>query len=78
MDHPGQEYKSAQAHHQTLGRRKVRSLLKVHDGEIEFVVSLVDASAAPDDLLEFRHRIDGLVQHDQLAGLRIYARAHQL
>jgi hypothetical protein len=32
----------------------------------------------PDDLLEQRHRLDVLVQHDELAGLGVDARAHQL
>ena len=52
--------------------------LEVHDGEEELVVVLVDARAAADDLLELGHRLDALVEHDQLAGLRIDAGGHQL
>ena len=52
--------------------------LEVHDGEEELVVVLVDARAAADDLLELGHRLDALVEHDQLAGLGIDAGGHQL
>src|SRR5262249_54198393 len=53
-------------------------LFEIHDGEKELVVFLQDASAATNDLLERRHRVDGLVEDDQLAGSRIYTGGQQL
>jgi hypothetical protein len=52
--------------------------LEVHDGEVELVVVLADARAASDDLLELGHGVDGLIQHDELAGFRIDAGGQQL
>src|SRR5690606_984950 len=52
--------------------------LEVHDGEVEFAVVLVDAGAATDDLLELGHGGDATVEHDELTGLRIDARGHEL
>ncbi len=57
---------------------KLGGLLEVHDGEVELAVVLVDPGAAADDLLELGHRLDALVQHDELAGLGIHAGGHQL
>lgn len=51
---------------------------EVHDGEEEFVVVLPDPCAAPDDLLELRHRGDSLVEHDEPAGLGIDSGGHEL
>ena len=36
----------------------------VEDVEPELAVIIPDARAAPDDLLELGHRLDGLVEHD--------------
>jgi len=33
----------------------------------------VNAGAATDDLLEFRHRADGAIEDDEAAGLRVDA-----
>src|SRR5690348_819102 len=52
--------------------------LEIHDGEPVLVVVLVDTRTAADDLLELGHRLDVLVENDQLAGLRIHAGGHQL
>jgi hypothetical protein len=48
--------------------------LEVQDGEPALAQVFAQAGAAADDLLEQRHRLDVLVQHDELAGLRIHAR----
>ena len=50
---------------------------KVDQGEIEFLGVLMDAGAAPDDLLELGHRADCAIEHDQAAGLRIDAGGEQ-
>ena len=52
--------------------------LEVHDREKELVVIFVDARAATDDLLELRHGVDALVEHDQMACLGINAGRHEL
>jgi hypothetical protein len=51
--------------------------LQVDQGEIVFPGVLMNAGAAPDDLLELGHRTDRAVQHDQPAGLRIDAGGQQ-
>ena len=50
---------------------------KVDQREVELLGVLVDAGAAPDDLLELGHRADRAVEHDQAAGLRIDAGGEQ-
>ena len=50
---------------------------EVHQREVELLGVLVDAGAAPDDLLELGHRADFAVEHDQAAGLRIDAGGQQ-
>ena len=50
---------------------------KINQREIELLRVLVDAGAAPDDLLELRHRADGAVEHDQAAGLGVHAGGEQ-
>ena len=50
---------------------------KIHDGEEQLAVVLVDAGAATDDLFELGHRGDALVEDDQVAGLGIHTGAHQ-
>jgi hypothetical protein len=52
--------------------------LEVHDGEVELLVVLAQAGATADDLFELGHRVDVLVQHDELAGLGINAGGQQL
>jgi len=51
---------------------------EVHDGEEEFAVVLVDARSASDDLLELRYRADALIEHDEVASLRVHAGGHEL
>jgi hypothetical protein len=46
---------------------------KVDQREIELLGVLVNAGAAPDDLLEFSHGPHFAIQHNQAAGLRIHA-----
>ena len=46
---------------------------EIDQREVELLGVLVDAGAAPDDLLELGHRADRPVEHDQAAGLRIDA-----
>ena len=53
-------------------------LLEVEDREPELAGLLVDARAAADDLLELDHRLDALVEDDDLAGLRVHAGGEQL
>lgn len=53
-------------------------LLEIHDREEELVVVLIDAGPTPDDLFEHGHRVDGAIQHDELAGLRIDAGRQKL
>ena len=50
---------------------------KINQREIELLGVLVNAGAAPDDLLEFRHGADGTVEHDEAAGLGIHAGREQ-
>ena len=50
---------------------------EIDEGEIELLGVLVDARAAPDDLLEFGHRADRAVEYDQPAGLRVHAGREQ-
>ena len=50
---------------------------EVDQREVELLGVLVDAGAAPDDLLELGHRADLAVEHDQAAGLRIDAGREQ-
>ena len=50
---------------------------EVDQREVELLGVLVDAGAAPDDLLELGHRADRAVEHDQPAGLRIDAGREQ-
>ena len=50
---------------------------EIDQREIELLGVLVDAGAAPDDLLELGHRADRAVEHDQAAGLRIDAGGKQ-
>ena len=52
-------------------------LFEIDDGEEVLVVIFVDARATANDLLELGHRLDALIQHDELAGLGIHARGHQ-
>ena len=46
---------------------------EINQREIELLRVLVNARAAPDDLLELGHRADRPVKHDQAAGLGIHA-----
>ena len=50
---------------------------EVDQREVELLGVLMDAGAAPDDLLELGHRADLAVEHDQAAGLRIDAGREQ-
>ena len=50
---------------------------EIDQREIELLGVLVNAGAAPDDLLELGHRADGAVEHDQPAGLGIHAGREQ-
>ena len=52
--------------------------LEIEDGEPVLVKVLVDARSATDDLLEFSHGLDALIQHNELAGLGVHAGGHQL
>ena len=58
--------------------KQLGGALEVEDGEPALAQVFAQPRAPADDLFEQRHRLDVLVQHDQLAGLRIHARAHQL
>src|SRR5215216_4422693 len=53
--------------------KQLRRLPKIHNGEEEFVVSLIYASTAAYYLFEFGHRLDALVQNDQLTCLNVNA-----
>ena len=50
---------------------------EVDQGEVKLLGVLMDAGAAPDDLLELGHRADCPVEHDQPAGLGIDAGGEQ-
>ena len=50
---------------------------EINQREIELLRVLVDAGAAPDDLLELGHRAHGAVEHDEPAGLGIHASGEQ-
>ena len=50
---------------------------EVDEREVVLLRVLVDARAAPDDLLELGHGADFAVQHDQPAGLGIDAGGQQ-
>ena len=50
---------------------------EIDQREIELLGVLMDAGAAPDDLLELRHGADLAVEHDQAAGLGIHAGGKQ-
>ncbi|GAR76271.1 hypothetical protein NGUA18_04194 [Salmonella enterica] len=54
------------------------SLFEIEDGEPQLAVAFINAGAAADDLLEFGHRLNVLVQHHQFAGLCVDAGGHQL
>jgi len=43
---------------------ELRSLLEVHDGEVELAIVFADTRAAPDDLLEFDHGVHRTHQHN--------------
>ena len=58
-------------------REMVGGPAEVHQREVELLRALMDARAAADDLLEFGHRADRAVEHDQPAGLRIDAGGEQ-
>ena len=58
--------------------KQTRGALEIHDGEVELLVVLAQAGAATDDLLELGHRVDVLVQHDELAGFGIHSGGEQL
>ncbi|VXG75735.1 hypothetical protein CDS [Salmonella enterica subsp. enterica serovar Derby] len=53
-------------------------LFEVEDGEPQLAVAFINAGTAADDLLEFGHRLNVLVQHHQFAGLCVDAGGHQL
>ena len=50
---------------------------KINQREIKLLRVLMNAGAASDDLLEFRHGAHGTVQHDEAAGLCIHAGGKQ-
>ena len=50
---------------------------EIDQREIELLGVLVNAGAAPDDLLEFRHGAHGAVEHDEAAGLGVHAGGEQ-
>ena len=52
--------------------------LEVNDGEPGLAQVFAQARAPANDLLEQRHGLDVLVEHDELAGLRVHAGAHEL
>ena len=60
-----------------LGRRRSRILeqlggiLEVHDGEVILAVFFFDAGAAPDNLFESGHGLNGFIEDDELTGLGI-------
>ena len=55
----------------------VAGFFKVEDGKPEFAVTFVDACTTTDNLLEFGHRLDVLVQYYQFAGFSIHTSGHQ-
>ncbi len=59
-------------------REQCSRALEIHDREKKLVVVLIDARAAPDDLLELGHRVDVLIEHNQMAGLCIHTGGHKL
>ena len=50
---------------------------KINQREIELLRVLMDARAAPDDLLKLRHGANSTVEHDQAAGLCVNASGKQ-
>ncbi len=58
--------------------KELGRLLEIQDGEPVFIEVFVDACAAADDLFEFGHGLDALIQNDELAGLGVDASGHQL
>ena len=58
--------------------KQLGRLFEIENGEPQLAVPFIDTCAAPDDLFKFSHRLDVLIQYDQLAGLRINAGCHQL
>ncbi|SVJ78483.1 Uncharacterised protein [Klebsiella pneumoniae] len=52
-------------------------LFKIENSEPQLTVAFINAGAAADDLLEFGHRLNVLVQHHQFAGLCVDAGGHQ-
>jgi hypothetical protein len=49
-------------------------LLEIHDGKPELACFLVDTSATAHGLLELDHRLDALVEHNEIGGPGIDAR----
>ena len=63
---------------ETLIGKQFGGFFKVEDGKPEFAVTFVDACTTTDNLLEFGHRLDVLVQYYQFAGFSIHTSGHQL
>jgi hypothetical protein len=63
---------------EVLVGKELGGALEVQDGEPALAQVFAQAGAAADDLLEQRHGLDVLVQHDELAGLRVHPGAHEL
>ena len=59
---------------------QARGVAEVQDGEVQLAVLLVDARAAPDDLLELGHALltEEVVEYDDLAGLAVHACGEEL
>ena len=50
---------------------------EINQREIKLLGVLMDAGAAPDDLLKLRHRAHSAVEHNQAAGLGVHASGEQ-
>ena len=58
--------------------KQLGSALEVQNSEPGLAEVFTQAGATANDLLEQRHGLDVLIQHDELAGLRVHAGAHEL
>ena len=57
--------------------KEIGNIAKIHDGKKLLAIGIVNARTASDDLLEFGHRLDFIVEHNQFAGFAIDAGGHQ-
>ena len=58
--------------------KEVGDIAKVHDSKPALALCFVNARAPANDLLELGHRVDGAVKDNQLTGLGIDPRGHEL